>query len=129
MTDIAIVGNDHDFGALHTAMQRYVDQEILAGVSSAVLVGRDLVDVHCTGLADRKNGEPLRVDHIHRAFSNTKLVASCAVLLLLEEGHFQLDDPIERFIPQLGERQVLRPARPRSPIPKQRQVRSRSVIC
>ena len=39
MTDRAIVGNDHDFGALHTAMQRYVDQEILAGVSSAVLVG------------------------------------------------------------------------------------------
>ncbi|MFP6705371.1 MAG: serine hydrolase domain-containing protein [Alphaproteobacteria bacterium] len=110
-------------------MQRYVDQETLAGVSSAVLVGRDLVDIHCTGLADRKNGEPLRVDYIHRAFSNTKLVASCAVLLLLEEGHFQLDDPIERFIPQLGERQVLRPVRPRSPVPKQRQVRSRSIIC
>ena len=36
----------HDFSALHDAMQRYVDDEILPGVSAAVLAGRDLVDVH-----------------------------------------------------------------------------------
>ena len=46
--------------------------------------------------------------HICRAFSNTKLVALCAVLLLLEKGHFGLDVPIERSIPQTGHRQVLR---------------------
>src|SRR5262249_55690452 len=40
---------------------------------------------------------------------NTKLVTSCAALLLFEEGKFKLDDPIERFIPQLGNRKVLRP--------------------
>ncbi len=89
-------------------MQRYVDQEILPGVSSAVLVGRDLVDVHCTGWADREGDVRLDEGHIFRAFSNTKLAVSCAVLLLLEEGHFQLDDPIENFIPQLGGRRVLR---------------------
>ena len=38
--------SDHDFSALHDAMQRYVDDEILPGVSAAVLAGRDLVDVH-----------------------------------------------------------------------------------
>ncbi len=41
--------------------------------------------------------------------SNTKLVTSCAVLLLFEEGRLALDDPIETYIPQLGYRQVLRP--------------------
>jgi CubicO group peptidase (beta-lactamase class C family) len=51
----------------------------------------------------------LRLDHIFRVFSNTKLITSCAALLLFEEGHFQLDDPIERFIPQLANRRVLRP--------------------
>ena len=49
----------------------------------------------------------MRVDHIFRAFANTKLVASCAALLLFEEGRFQLDDPIERFIAQLANRKVL----------------------
>src|SRR3979490_2155324 len=95
--------------AAHAAMRRFVDGNILSGVSSAVLVGRDLVDVNCVGWADKEAQTPLRVDHIFRGFSNTKLITSCAALLLFEEGRFQLDDPIEKFIPQLGNRQVLRP--------------------
>jgi CubicO group peptidase (beta-lactamase class C family) len=42
-------------------------------------------------------------------YSNTKLITSCAVLLLMEDGKLGLDDPIERFIAQLGNRRVLRP--------------------
>ncbi|HTB03522.1 MAG TPA: serine hydrolase domain-containing protein [Bradyrhizobium sp.] len=95
----------YDFGA---AMRRYVDGDILPGVSSAVLVGRDLVDVNCVGWADREARISLRADHIFRAFSNTKLITSCAALLLFEQGRFQLDDPVEKFIPQLGNRRVLR---------------------
>jgi CubicO group peptidase (beta-lactamase class C family) len=65
--------------------------------------------VNCVGWANKEAQTPLRVDHIFRIFSNTKLVTSCAALLLFEEGRFQLDDPIERFIPQLANRRVLRP--------------------
>ena len=72
-----------------------------------MLVGRELADVKCIGWADKEARIPLRVDHIFRIFSNTKLITSCAVLLLFEEGHFQLDDPIEQFIPQLANRRVL----------------------
>jgi CubicO group peptidase (beta-lactamase class C family) len=96
------------FAALHTALRRWVDEDVLAGVSSAVLVGNELVDLHCAGWADREQRIRLRTDHIFRLFSNTKLVTSCAALLLFEEGRFQLDDPIERFIPQLANRRVLR---------------------
>src|SRR4249919_972439 len=99
----------YDFSQAHAAMQRYVDGNILSGVSSAVFVGRDLVDVNCIGWADKEAQTPLRADHIFRVFSNTKLVTSCAALLLLEEGKFKLDDPIETYIPQLGNRKVLRP--------------------
>ena len=73
------------------------------------MVGRDLVDVNCVGWADKEAQTPLRTDHIFRVFSNTKLVTSCAALLLFEEGKLGLDDPIEKFIPQLGNRKVLRP--------------------
>jgi CubicO group peptidase (beta-lactamase class C family) len=90
-------------------MRRYVDADILAGVSSAVLLGRDLVDVNCVGWADREKGIALREDHLFRVFSNTKLITSCAALLLFEEGRFGLDDPIERFMPQLANRRVLKP--------------------
>ncbi|HET8544364.1 MAG TPA: serine hydrolase domain-containing protein [Pseudolabrys sp.] len=109
MEGMKITATGYDFRSAHAAMQRYVDGNFLSGFSSAVLVGRDLVDVQCIGWADKEARIPLRVDHIFRIFSDTKLITSCAALLLFEEGHFQLDDPVERFIPQLANRRVLRP--------------------
>ena len=109
MEDLTVTATGYDFAPAHAAMRRYVDGEILSGVSSAVLVGRDLVDVHCVGWADKEAQIPMRTDHIFRVFSNTKLITSCAALLLFEEGRFKLDDPIERFMPQLANRRVLRP--------------------
>ena len=109
MEDMKVITTGYDFRPAHAAMQRYVDGNLLSGFSSAVLVGRDLADVKCIGWADKEAQIPLGVDHIFRVFSNTKLITSCAALLLFEEGRFQLDDPIEQFIPQLANRRVLRP--------------------
>jgi CubicO group peptidase (beta-lactamase class C family) len=95
--------------ALHAAMQSQVDLGFLPGVSTALLRGSEVSDIFVCGFADKEAGIPLREDHIFRAFSNTKLVTSCAVLLLWEEGRFDLDDAIEKYIPELAERQVLRP--------------------
>src|SRR5207245_3445262 len=95
MEDMKVTTAGYDFRPAHAAMQRYVDGNFLSGFSSAVLVGRDLVDVKCIGWADKEAQIPLGVDHILRVFSNTKLITSCAALLLFEEGRFQLDDPIE----------------------------------
>ena len=71
-----------DFSAAHAVLQAEVDQQRLAGVSAALMRGGELIDSFCTGLADVERGEPLRPDHIHRAFSNTKLVTSVLVLML-----------------------------------------------
>jgi CubicO group peptidase (beta-lactamase class C family) len=109
MEGMGVTATGYDFQPAHAAIQRHVDGNLLAGFSSAVLVGRDAADVTCIGWADKEAQIPLRVDHIFRVFSNTKLVTSCAALLLFEEGRFQLDDPIERFIPQLANRRVLSP--------------------
>ena len=109
MQDLTVTAGKHDFSKVHAALRRHVDADLVAGVSSAVLVGRDLVDLHCTGRADREADVAMRTDHLFRAFSNTKLVTSAAVLLLWEEGRFALDDPIEKFIPQLGNRTVRKP--------------------
>src|ERR1700709_921746 len=109
MQDLKVTAKGYDFSEAHAAMQRYVDGNLLSGVSSAVLVGRELVDVNYAGWAAQEAQTPLRADHIFRVFSNTKLVTSCAALMLFEEGKFGLDDPIEKYIPQLGNRKVLRP--------------------
>jgi CubicO group peptidase (beta-lactamase class C family) len=109
MEDLTVTASAYDFKPARAAMQRYIDNNLLSGISWAVLSGRDLVDVNCGGWADKEAQTPLRTDHIFRVFSNTKLITSCAALLLYEEGKLGLDDPIERFIPQLGNRKVLRP--------------------
>lgn len=99
----------YDFRAVHHCLQSYVDRDILAGVSSAVLVRGEVVDIHCAGLADREAGIALHENHLFRIFSNTKLITSIAVMQLVEAKKFALDDAIERYMPQLGRRQVLRP--------------------
>lgn len=109
MQSTTVIPNGYDFGALRPALRRYVDANILAGVSCAVLAGRDLVYLDCVGWGDKEQDIALREDHLFRAFSNTKLITTCAALLLFEAGRFDLDDPIERFIPQLANRRVLKP--------------------
>lgn len=109
MPSLDVAPSRFDFSAVHAAMRRPVDANLLAGVSAAVLHGRDLVDLRCEGLADIEAGTALRPDHIFRIFSNTKLLTSISVMMLWEEGRIALDDPVERWIPQLGNRRVLRP--------------------
>ncbi len=100
---------NHDFKAFHSAMKNQVDGQFLPSVSTALLRGREVVDTFCYGFADKEAGIPLQEDHIFRMFSSTKLVTSCAVLMLFEEGRLKWDDPIEIYIPELGARHVLRP--------------------
>jgi hypothetical protein len=45
MEDTKVTASGYDFSPAHAAMRRYVDEHMLSGVSTAVLVGRDLVDV------------------------------------------------------------------------------------
>jgi len=93
---------------LHEAMRNQVDRRCLAGVSTALIHRQQLVDTFCYGKADIEAGITLREDHLFRAFSNTKLITSCAVMILWERGLFGLDDPIEQYLPALGNRRVLR---------------------
>ena len=110
MEDMTITANRCDFSAVHTAMRRYVDREILSGVSYAILRGRDLIDVRCTGWSDREQGVALRVDHLFRAFSNTKLVTFLALYcFFLKKAGSGWMTRSSRYIPQLANRQVLRP--------------------
>ncbi|MBL8349402.1 MAG: beta-lactamase family protein [Burkholderiaceae bacterium] len=98
-----------DFSAAQAVLRAEVDADRLAGVSAATMRHGELIDEFCTGLANRERGESLRPDHIHRAFSNTKLFTTVLVLRLADEGHFGLDDPLKAWLPAFGSLRVLRP--------------------
>lgn len=97
------------FTDLHRALQSQVDRQSLPCASTALLRGREVVDTFCCGFADREAGVALRTDHLFRVFSNTKLVTSCAAMLLVEAGEIGLDDPVSRWLPELTALRVLRP--------------------
>ncbi len=60
------------------------------------------------GLADRVTNRALKRDDIFRIASQSKAITATAVMMLWEEGRFQLDDPISRSIPEFKDAGVLR---------------------
>ena len=75
------MSHDHSrFAALDAQLQAWVSAGLLPGVSVGVLRHDESVHQACVGYADIASATPLRPDHIHRAFSSTKLVTACAAL-------------------------------------------------
>jgi CubicO group peptidase (beta-lactamase class C family) len=61
-----------------------------------------IVYFEATGKADIEEGRAIQNDSIFRIASMTKPIVSLAVMMLHEEGRFLLDDPVSRFLPELG---------------------------
>ncbi len=59
------------------------------------------------GKADADTGRDFKTDDIFRIASQTKAITATAVMMLWEEGKFQLDDPIAKYIPEFDNPQVL----------------------
>ena len=79
--------------------QRLVDDGKLAGVTTMVARRGQVAHLHCCGLADRAAGLAMAPDTIVRIYSMTKPLTSLAIMMLYEQGRFQLDDPVSRFLP------------------------------
>jgi CubicO group peptidase (beta-lactamase class C family) len=59
------------------------------------------------GCADIEADKPLEYDSIFRIMSMTKPITAVAAMLLYEEGYFDLNTPIHRFLPEFKEMKVL----------------------
>ncbi|MEM7099522.1 MAG: serine hydrolase domain-containing protein [Pseudomonadota bacterium] len=88
------------------AMQKYIDDGLTPGVITAVLRKGKLVHFEVQGDMDVAAGKPMQEDAIFRIASMTKPIASVALMMLWEEGHFQLRDPVSKFIPAFGDVKV-----------------------
>lgn len=98
-----------DFTPMHEQMAAYVDQNILSCCATLIMKGQEIIDYKTFGYMDLESKEPLRSDAIYRMYSNTKLVTSVALMMLYEEGLFDLDDPLAKYMPQFDGLSVLKP--------------------
>jgi CubicO group peptidase (beta-lactamase class C family) len=91
---------------LRDHMQRYVDQHKLAGLITMVARHGQVVHAECFGMMDLEANKPMQLDTIFRLYSMTKPITSVAVMILYEEGHFQLYDSVSRYIPEFKDLKV-----------------------
>jgi CubicO group peptidase (beta-lactamase class C family) len=92
---------------LDDAMQVEIDAGHYAGISLIVARHGQLVKFRRYGYQTLESRSPLREDAIFRIASMTKPIIGAAMMLLYEEGKWQLDDPVSKFIPELTNLQVL----------------------
>jgi CubicO group peptidase (beta-lactamase class C family) len=89
------------------AMQKYIDQNLFAGV--VVLVARQgqVAYLEKFGWQEIAAGKPMAFDTIFRIYSMTKPITSAAVMMLSEEGKIRLSDPLSRYVPAFKNPKVL----------------------
>ncbi len=91
---------------IDAAMQRYIDAGKIAGIQALVARRGEPAYARCFGQMDVKAGKPVQWDTLWRIYSMSKPITSVAIMMLYEEGHFQLTDPLSRFIPAFKEVKV-----------------------
>lgn len=87
-------------------LQRHVDAGHIAGAVAAVLRDGKLVYLESVGKRDLATGSAMEDDALFRIYSMTRPVTSLAAMILWEEGKFQLDDPISKYLPQFTQQRV-----------------------
>lgn len=89
-------------------LQQAVAEGEVPGAVALVARNGKIVFHKAYGMADNEAGIPLERDAIFRIASQTKAITSTAVMMLWEEGLFQLDDPISKYIPEFKDPQLLK---------------------
>jgi CubicO group peptidase (beta-lactamase class C family) len=92
---------------MHAALRNHVDSGVLPGLVALVSHGgREHVET--IGTTAFGGDVPMRRDTIFRLASMTKPVTAVGAMILVEECQLRLDDPVDEWLPELADRQVLR---------------------
>lgn len=96
----------HPLDRTHDVVAEYVERGEMPGI--VTLFSRH-GEVHVDAIGTKAVGgvDPMRRDTIFRISSMTKPIAAAATMILVEESTLRLDDPVDRWIPELADRRVL----------------------
>jgi CubicO group peptidase (beta-lactamase class C family) len=90
-------------------MQEYIDNGKLAGIATLVMKDGKIVHREQFGFANIEEQKPVEENTIVRIFSMTKPITAVALMSLYDEGKFELDHKLSRYIPEFAEVMVYDP--------------------
>ena len=91
---------------IRPVVDKDVGDDKIAGAVTLVARRGEVVHLECVGMMDRESNKPMQPDTIFRIYSMTKPITSVALMMLYEKGHFQLFDPVSKFIPAFRDLKV-----------------------
>ena len=92
---------------LSAMVQGYIDKNLLSGGVTLVSRRGKIVHFEAHGHQYKEENVPMDKDAIFVMMSMTKPIVSVALMMLYEEGHFLLDDPISNWLPEFANKVVL----------------------
>lgn len=115
---------------IDAVLQRYVDENRIAGAVALVLRDGRPVYEKAVGWSDKEAGRKMSVDTIFRIASQTKALTSVAILSLVEEGKLGVGDPVSRYIPAYAKTTVAvrKPDGTADIVPARRQITIRDLL-
>ncbi len=107
-------------GEVRTSMQEFVNDGVISGAVTLVSRHGQIAGFEAVGLADIAKRKPMRPDNLFWIASMTKPITALAVLQLQDEGKLNVEDPVEKYLPEFkglwlaaetsNERRILIPA-------------------
>lgn len=96
-------------GPLESLAQSFVDQHIAAGVVLLVADKDRVLTTEAAGYASLASRTPMRPDGVFWIASMSKSFTGTALMMLVDEGKVNLDDPVEKYLPEFKAQMMLGP--------------------
>jgi len=87
-------------GGIAAILQPYVDQHTLAGAVTLVASKDKILDLETVGFEDIAAGKQMRPDDLFWIASQSKPITTTALMMLVDEGKVNVDDPVEKYLPE-----------------------------
>jgi CubicO group peptidase (beta-lactamase class C family) len=107
LTGSASAQNSQTSTALDASLRGAVERKEVPGVVALITDRERVLYQGAFGVADVATGRPLASDALFRIASMTKPVTSTALMQLVEQGRIGLDDPAEKYLPELAGLKVI----------------------
>lgn len=93
-------------GKIAPVLQPFVDNHVLAGAVVLVASPGGILDIEPVGWADIAGKKAMRTDSVFWIASQSKPITAAALMILVDEGKVNVDDPVEKYLPEFQGQQV-----------------------